>query len=613
MTTRIPLVAACALALSSPILAADAETLDATVVTASRSSETVDASLATVSMVTRADIERTQAQNLMDLLRLQAGVDLARSGGAGGATSLFLRGSNSNHVLVLVDGVRVSSFNTGALDWSNIPVSQVERIEIVRGPRAAYWGSDAIGGVVQIFTRRLDGPLAAAQAGSYGTLRGQAGWGMDGERGRFSAVVADERTDGFSSQNERGFGFFPDDDGSHQRSISLSGGVDIGTHSLDARVFRADSDVKFDNGESETTLGNAESEARTQSVAVTFAGDLSERWHHQAVVADGRDHLDTTPTGSSFRTERQSVDWQNSLTLAARHTLLFGLNWLDEEGFANDGFGSIYSGDRDNIAGYLGWRGGLGALDTELVGRYDDNSDFGGEFTGSAAVGWRIADAVRLSASVGEGFRAPNLNELYSPGFGGAFAGNPDLEPERSRSTEVGADFGLGNAGNLRLRAFRTKIEDMISFTGGDNFRAENTARVRIDGVEAEYGANLAGWLLNASATVQDPENEDTGATLLRRAKRKGAVSVDREFGGGWRAGAESVFVGAREDAGFPTNVTLPGYGLLNLRAAWSVTPDWTLEVRADNVADKDYALIDGYNTPGRSAYLGVRWQPRSR
>lgn len=613
MTTRLPLVAACALALSSPILAADAEALDATVVTASRSSETVDASLATVSVVTRADIERTQAQSLMDLLRLQAGVDLARSGGAGGATSLFLRGSNSNHVLVLVDGVRVSSFNTGALDWSNIPVSQVDRIEIVRGPRAAYWGSDAIGGVVQIFTRRLDGALVAAQAGSHGTLRGQAGWGMDGERGRFSAVVADERTDGFSSQNERGFGFFPDDDGSHQRSISLSGGVDIGTHSLDARVFRADSDAEFDNGDSEATFGPAESEARTQSVAVTLAGDLSDRWRHQATVADGRDDLDTAISGSSFNTKRRSVDWQNSLALAAGHTLLFGVNWLDEEGFANDGFGSIYGGERDNAAGYLGWRSSFGALDTELVGRYDDNSDFGGEFTGSAALGWRVADAVRLRASVGEGFRAPNLNELYSPGFGGDFAGNPDLEPERSRSTELGVDLGLGQAGNLRLRAFRTKIQDMISFTGGDNFRAENTARVRIDGIEAEYGAMVAGWMLNASATVQDPENEDTGATLLRRAKRKGAVSVDRELGAGWRAGAEGVFVGARDDAGFPSNVTLPGYGLLNLRAAWAVTPDWTLEVRADNVADKDYALIDGYNTPGRSAYVGFRWQPASR
>ena len=592
--------------------AADAGALDTTVVTASRSSETVDASLATVSVLARADIERTQAQNLLDLLRMQAGIDLARSGGAGSATSLFLRGSNSNHVLVLVDGVRVSSFNTGALDWSNIPVSQIERIEIVRGPRGAYWGSDAIGGVVQIFTRQLDGPVLAAQAGSYDTRRGQAGWGVQGERVRFSAMIADERSAGFSAQNERGFSYFPDDDGFEQRSITLSGGIDLAdTHRLDARIFRADSDVEFDNGEAEAMFGPAESEARTQSIALTLAGHLSERWQHQLIVADGRDDLDTPISGSSFWTRRRSADWQNTFALNAQHRLLFGLNWLDEEGFANSGFGDPYGGERDNSAAYLGWRGSFDAVDAELVGRYDDNSDYGGEFTGSAAIGWRLGDAVRLSASIGEGFRAPNLNELYSPGFGGLFMGNSALEPERSRSAEVGADFALGHAGHLRLRTFRTNIRDLISFTGGGISQAENITRVRIDGIEAEYSGVFDGWLLNASATLQDPENEGSGDTLLRRAKRKGAFSIDREFGAGWRAGIETVVVGERQDAGFPSNVTLPGYSVVNLRAAWSITPDWTLEVRADNVGDKDYALIDGFNTPDRSAYIGVRWQPQ--
>lgn len=603
---------ACAVALAlSPAAQADAERLDVTTVTASRSSETVDASLATVSILTRDDIERSQAFSLIDLLRVQAGIDLARSGGPGGATSLFLRGTNSNHVLVLVDGVRVSSFNTGALDWSNLPVSQVDRIEIVRGPRAAYWGSDAIGGVVQIFTRRLDGPVIAAQGGSQSTRRAQAGWGVDGKGYRFSAFVADERTDGFSSQNEDGFGYWPDDDGHKQRSLSLSAGTDFGQHSLDVRFLRAEGDVEFDNGEAEASFGPAVSETVTQSVAVTLAGSLSERWTHQLTVSNGRDDLDTPISSSSFWTRRTAVDWQNALALTDGQSLLFGVNRLDEEGYANSGFGDPYGGERDNTAGYLGWRAAFGALDAELVGRYDDNSDFGGEFTGSAALGFRVNDAVRLSASVGEGFRAPNLNELYSPGFGGWYMGNPDLDPERSRSAELGADFGFGDAGNLRLRAFRTKVRDMISFTGGDTAQAENIARARIDGFEAEYGVDLDGWLINASATWQDPKNEDTDSLLLRRAKRKGAFSIDRQFGEQWQAGVETVLIGAREDAGFPSNHVLAGYGLVNLRAAWSVTPDWTLEARVDNAADKDHTQVYGYNTAGRTAYVGVRWQPR--
>lgn len=603
------LACACALAIN-PSHAAD-PALETTTVTASRSVETVDASLATVSVIDRADIERSQAQNLLDLLRIQAGVDLARSGGPGGATSLFLRGSNSNHVLVLVDGVRVSSFNTGALDWTNLPVSQIERLEIVRGPRAAYWGSDAIGGVVQIFTRSLDGGLLAGQFGSYGTRRGQAGWGIDGDGARFSAVVAHERTRGFSAQNEDGFSFHPDDDGVVQRSINLHGGFDFGRHRLDLRAFRADSDAEFDSAAPADQPDPAESNARTQTVSAELAGPLAANWQHQLVVARSHNDLDTPANGSQFNTRRTSIDWQNSVDLGQGQRLLFGLNWLDEDGFANSGFGDPYGGSRDNRAGYLGWRSDFGAFDTEVVGRYDDNSDYGGEFTGSAAVGWRVHEAVRLQASFGEGFRAPNLNELYSPGFGGLFMGNPDLEPERSRSTEVGADFGLGLAGNLRLRAFRSRIRDLISFTGGGISQAENIARARVDGFEAEYGWSGHGWLVNASATWQDPKNEDTGAVLLRRAKRKGALSVDRDFGGGWSAGVEQVLIGAREDSGFPSNHRLGGYGLVNLRTAWAITGDWTVEARADNVLDKDYTEVFGFNTPGRSAYVGFRWQPR--
>ncbi len=606
MKSLIP-AAACALALAPGL--APGQALDTTVVTASRAVETVDATLATVSVLERDDIERSQAQSLHDLLRLQAGIDLARSGGAGGATSLFLRGSNSNHVLVLVDGVRVSSFNTGALDWTNLPVSQIERIEIVRGPRAAYWGSDAIGGVVQVFTRRLDGAVASAQAGSYGTRRVQAGWGMQGERVRLGAQVADERSDGFSAQNEDGFGFFPDDDGLDQRSVTVNAGIDLGGHSLEARVFRADSDAEFDNGEAEASFGPAVSEARTQSVALTLAGALAPRWRHQLVLADGRDDLETPISGSAFWTRRQSVDWQHDVALGGRNTMLFGVNWLDEEGFADSGFGDPYGGERDNAAAYLGWRGGAGPVDAELVGRYDDNSDFGGESTGSAALGWRVGPRLRLVASAGEGFRAPNLNELYSPGFGGLFAGNPELGPERSRSYEAGADLGLGGAGALRLRAFRTRITDLISFTGGGVSQAENIARVRIDGVEAEYDWRAGPWQVQASATVQDPETRDSGETLLRRAKRKAALAVDRRFGDDWQAGLEALAVGSRRDAGFPVAIDLGGYALVNARAAWSPAPQWSIELRADNLADRDYTEINGFNTPGRSYFLGLRWR----
>lgn len=588
---------------------AQAPTLAPTTVTASRSSETVDAALVPVTVIDRPAIERSQARDLLDLLRLQAGIDLARTGGPGGATSLFLRGTNSNHVLVLVDGVRVSSFNTGALDFSNLPLVQVERIEIVRGPRAAFWGSDAIGGVIQVFTRRPQGGSAALSYGSWNTRRLEAALGSSGAV-RVSAAVADERSDGFSAQNENGFGYFPDDDGQRQRSASLALGVDLGRQALEARVFRADTDAQFDAGAAEASFGPAESEARTQTLSVSVAGPLAERWSHQLVAAEGRNDLVTPINGSAFDTRRRSLDWQNAWQLQPGQQLLFGLNWLDEEGAAFSGFGEPYAGDRRNRAAWLGWRGRIGALDAEAVGRHDDNSDFGGETTFSGGLGWRVADGLRLSASFGEGFRAPNLNELYSPGFGGLFAGNPALEPERSRSLELGADVALGGAGELRLRAFRTDLRDLISFTGGGVSQAENIARARIEGVEAEYGWRGERWQVEATATVQDPENRETGQPLLRRARQKAALSVDRALGDRWRIGGELVALGPRKDAGFPEAIDLPGHVLASLRAAWQVHPDWQLELRGDNLGDVDHELVRGFNTPGRSVFATVRWRP---
>ncbi|MBS0583004.1 MAG: TonB-dependent receptor, partial [Proteobacteria bacterium] len=170
-------------------------------VTASRVAQTVDASLADVSIITRADIEKTNAPDLIEVLRLQAGVDVARLGGAGFQTSVFLRGTNSNHVLVLIDGVRVASANTGAFAFENLPLDAVERIEIVRGPRASYWGSDAVGGVIQIFTRKLDGAHLAASVGSYGSADGSVGYGMQGDTWGVSAQAGGRHVDGFSASN----------------------------------------------------------------------------------------------------------------------------------------------------------------------------------------------------------------------------------------------------------------------------------------------------------------------------------------------------------------------------------------------------------------------------
>ncbi len=424
-------------------------------VTASRVAETADASLADVSVITRTDIERSGTQDLIDLLRLQAGVDIARTGGAGEQTGVFLRGTNSNHVLVLIDGVRAASSNTGAFAFENLPLDAVERIEIVRGPRASYWGSDAIGGVIQIFTRRLDGPRIAASYGSYRDADGSVGFGTHSDAGGFSVQVGARHVGGFSATNPGICNgpndpyciFNPDDNGMQNHNIVAQGDVRVGTQTLSASGFRSVGTQNFDNGSSDGI-----SHTLDQSIGANLAGPITDMWTHRLSIGTSREDIDTPAFSDGYRSTRDQVSWTNDVTLSNAQHVIAGFDYVHEHGVSIDtsGFGAPYDVTRDNAGAFGGWRVQDGAFDSELSGRYDHYDAFGSAFSGSAAAGWKFTDDLRLSASYGTAFRAPNLNELYSPGYGGLFGGNPDLDPERSRTAEVALDWHIDRKQSLR-------------------------------------------------------------------------------------------------------------------------------------------------------------------
>ncbi|HJU25767.1 MAG TPA: TonB-dependent receptor, partial [Rhodanobacteraceae bacterium] len=556
-------------------------------VTATRQAQTVDASLADVTVITRADIDTSGAADLYDLLRTQAGVDVARSGGPGEQTALFLRGTNSNHVLVLVDGVRIASTGTGAVDFSLLPLDAIERIEIVRGPRAAYWGSDAIGGVVQVFTRRLTGPSAAVQYGSYGDASASAGIGDWNDRGGFSVQAGMRHVRGFSAQNPEGFSFDPDDDGLRNRNLAARGELKLGSQTLSASALFSDSVNEFDQGTSHVI---------EQDLGAAMAGDVTDRWFQKLSVGSARDDLDTPDFFELFRSRRQGATWLNLFTLDDHQSLTAGLERVHESGEDVDTFGGsdVFDRSRDNTAVFAGWSGHLQAFDWELAARHDHNSVFGGATTGSGAIGLRVAPTLRLTASLGQGFRAPSLNEQFSPGFGGLFAGNPDLRPERSRSSELGAEWTPMDRLSLKLAAYHSDIDDLIDFTG-PLFRAENTEHARIDGVELETHWRAGAWRIDGNATWQDARDPDSGEHLLRRASRKGDLMLSRAFGGRLDAGLELYAEGPRPELGGP----LPGYALVNAHLSFVLSRSWQVHVRAENLADRSYALVRGFNTPG--------------
>lgn len=564
------------------------------VVTATRVEQTVDTTLADVSVISRDDIEASVTRDISDLLRLEAGVDIARTGGPGGQTSIFLRGSNNNHVLVLVDGVRVAALGTGAFTWETLPVAAIERIEIVRGPRASYWGSDAIGGVIQIFTRKLDGPRIALGYGSYNDATADIGIGHRGESGGYSIQIGARDEDGFPSQNENGYGYEDKNHGLRNRHVSARADHHWGEQTLDGVYLRSQGTAEFAGGYSDFT---------EQALNVSLSGAITPTWQHRLSTGRSSEDYATPAYFSAYESRRTTLSWQNDIALSQQQRLILGIDALDEQGENRD----TYRESRNNTGVYAGWQVSASQFESEISLRADDNSIFGQHTTGSVAAGWRFTESTRAYASYGQGFRGPTLNEQYSPGFGGMYAGNPGLQPEESRSSEIGIEFSPGQGQKLKANLYSTQVSNLISFSGID-FQAENVARARIKGAELVYDKTFGEWRFDTAFTWQDPRNEDTDTALLRRPKQKFTGTLERAFGTTFRAGAELIRSGKRDDVG---GIELSGYTLVNLRASWALTAQWKLLGRIENLTDQDYELAYGYNTPGRSGFLEVVWTAR--
>ena len=568
-------------------LAFAAEPTLASVVTAAKRPQAVDTALASVSVLTRADIERIQAQDTVTLLRHFAGVDLSRTGGPGSQTSVFLRGTNSNHVLVLINGVRVGSANSGAYAFEGLPIELIERIELVRGPLAALYGSDAIGGVIQIFTRTPDSPSVEVGVARYDSFRLSASNGFRSERGGVGVSLSRRGSQGYSSQNVNGFSFDPDRDSSYAERALITADTQANAQlNIRANALRSATDVEFDDGRSKLiqrqfgiTAAYENSESHTQTLRFGYASEL----------------IDTPVFSSTFRTRRLQGDWQHDLTLEGGKALTFGLNSASEKGSAG--------GDkRTLLAPFARFAMPLHGHELEASVRADDDSQFGLHGSFSAAWGYQFESA-RVFANFGQGFRAPNLNELYSPGFGGLFAGNENLNPERSHSFEIGADQSFGTDSKLRLRAFRTRISDLISFSGGEVFSAENIARAAVDGVELSADSTLFGCKVSGDITLQDPRNLSNDKALLRRPKRKIGAHTNCDFDA-LNISLDGFGYSARQDFG----ATLPGYGLADVSLSYQLAPAWSVQAKLENVFDRKYELASGFNTPQRTWLFTLKW-----
>jgi len=567
-------------------------TLDEIVVTATRSARTVDETLAAVTVLTRRDIEK--ATSLQALLAGSTGVTLANNGGAGKETSVYLRGAQANHAVVLIDGIKVGSATKGVAAYQDIPLDAIERIEIVRGPTSSLYGSEAIGGVIQIFTRKGAGTVVSAGVGRYGTKQLAASLGGNVDTGWYRLAAGHDETDGFSAQN----GTETDNDGYRNRNVSLRGGLRLGSATeAEFSLLHAAGAVEYDGtssneGKSGQFVGGGHIKHRI--------GDL---WQTRLSLGQSHDDSDSFLNGvfkSRFNTRRNSAAWLNDLTLSAQHLLTVGVDWQHDK---VDSTTAYTVTKRDNTGLFAQWQGRLGAQDVRLALRRDENSQFGGHTTGNAAWGVDITPGLRARLAYGTAFNAPTFNQLYYPGFG-----NAALQPEESESVEAGLS-GRGAGGQWSATLFDNRITNLISFDGTTN---PSNASARIRGLELDWKTRLAAWDARIHFTLQDPENTSNtankGKDLNRRARESLRIDLDRELGS-WRIGTTLRGEGKRYD-NLANTTKLSGYGLIDLRAETRLAKEWVLAGRVENLLDKRYYTVAGYNQPGAGLYLTLRWQP---
>ena len=607
--TRQAAFASLALAVAAPAVQAQtqAPVLNSVLVTATRTPQPARDVISDTLSIGPEEIARSGAGSITELLQRQRGIEVTRNGGPGTNSGVFLRGSNGNQVIVLIDGVRIGSASSGAAAWNAIPLSAVDHIEVVYGPLSTLYGADAIGGVVQIFTRKGQGGLAldaGVLAGTYGTRSGTAG--ISGSAGAFNYALSagKERADGFSATLPTSTSYNQDDDGYDRKHANgqLAWQVAQG-HELGMQFLHSDQEADYDSG----TKVRAWSTQKLDTAALYSRNRLSDAWQMTTQAAQSRDKSGSfAATASQIDTKQTQFSWQNDIALGTDSLQLLAEH-RKEEIESNT---AALVRERSTTSWAASYNMKRGEHLVSAAARNDDSSQYGSKGTGSLGYGYRFTPSLRINASYGTSFRAPTFNELYYPGYG-----LPDNRPERGRNSEIGLHYAQDGT-ELGAVAYRNRLTDLLVNTKpcplpGFAFGcAYNVNQATLEGISLSARQQLGGaFTLSASADLQNPQDDSTGKQLVRRTKRHGNVALEYTAGS-LNAGAEWQLSSYRFDDAANRN-RLGGYGLLNLYTAWDFAPAWTATLRWNNVAGKHYELARNYGSAGSSLYAGLRFSYR--
>ncbi len=577
------------------------------VVVATREPQAIDRVLADVSVISREDIERRGASAAVDLIKALPGFQSVRNGGPAATSSLYLRGAESRHVLVLIDGVRVDTQSgSGGATWELMPAAQIDHIEVVRGPASAIYGSDAAAGVIQIFTRSGQGPAhldLGVGVGSLGFVSKDAQLSGAHEGLRYSVSVATERATGFGARsNVRAGTRAADDDGYESASASTRLGYTFNAqHQVQAALTRHHLNGQYDA--STTSAADDRSIHDLNTASLQWVAQWLQAWRSTFALTQSTDRYETRPSPYVTQTEVKNASWINQVQWGA-HTLHATLEGREDH-LINASVTGPKDTRRDGALG-LGYDWHDGPLAMQSFIREDHDSEFGQHVNGSVAGGWDLSPAWRVRTSWGTAFRAPTLFQRFSPN------GQANLVPEASRTGELGLQYRQGE-NQFGITAYNTHFNNLLSYGAAGVCQStqgcyRNTASAVLKGWELSGGSTWADVRLTGSVNFDGPTNQADGKLLARRARQYARLKAETDVFN-WQLAVRLEASAKRFDDAANLN-RLPGYAVWGVDAQTRLAPQWTLVLRADNVFDRSYQTALNYGSTPQTAFVGVRWTP---
>lgn len=570
---------------------------DAVIVTATRTVQTVDESLSPVIIISREELEKEISSEITDILHRYPGIDISRNGGPGQQSSIFIRGAESDHTLVMIDGIKINPGNIGTASIQNIPVEMIEQIEIVKGARSTLYGSDAIGGVINIITRKHEqkGSFynASLGGGSFGTTTANFSAHNNTEDKAAGINITTKQSDGFSTLDsqtlERGY---------DNLSVNLYGKKRIGDMDAKFEYWQSEGNTEYFGYDFSYNIIPVDQDFKTSTTAISLDSNPSENWASKIRLSHFDDKIEQNQSSDFVRTKRNIIDWQNDIQINKSQLATAGLYFSDEN-TSSISYGTGYNIDTKEKAIFIQDNLNLNSHQVIAGARYTDHEAYGNHSTWNLEYGYQFNKQWKLIAAANTGFRSPSSTDRF--GFGG----NPNLKPEESKNTELGIRYQEGSH-NFSINSFKNSIENLIAYTGSfPTGMNQNVNETRIEGIEASYQYSADNWLFALSAIEQDPRNLDTDTLLLRRPEQKYNLSVSYNSSN-YGLQMDITHVGKRNDIDSVTYniIESEAYTLVGLKGNYRISKSLSASARIENATDEKYQLADGYNTPERSYYL---------